>query len=58
MKIITCPFCDHEIRTREIARKNADETLPVQVVRCWNCGEAFEPEPEEEEFIFGSESGF
>jgi len=42
---ITCPFCDHEIRTRE------------NVVKCWNCGEAFEREPDEEDFIFGS-SGF
>ena len=45
LRSITCPFCDHEIRTRE------------NVVKCWNCGEAFETEPDEEDFIFGAGSG-
>jgi predicted amidophosphoribosyltransferase len=46
LRTILCPFCDHEIRAKE------------NVVRCWNCGETFEREPDEEEFIFGSESLF
>ena len=46
MKVIICPFCDHEIKSSG------------DVVKCWNCGEAFEREPDEEEFIFGSGSGF
>lgn len=44
LQTIVCPFCDHEIKSRE------------NVVKCWNCGEAFEREPDEEEFIFGSGS--
>lgn len=46
LRSITCPFCDHEIKSRE------------NVVKCWNCGEAFETEPDEEEFLFGTDSGF
>jgi ribosomal protein S27E len=43
---IVCPFCDHEIRSRG------------NVVRCLNCGGCFEREPDEEEFLFGTDSGF
>ena len=46
LKTIVCPFCDHEIKSGE------------NIVKCWNCGEAFEREPDEEEFIFGPDSGF
>ena len=45
-KLIICPFCDHEIKAKE------------NVVKCWNCGECFETEPDEEEFILGTGSGF
>jgi transcription elongation factor Elf1 len=41
MRLVTCPFCDHEIKVRE------------SVVKCRNCGECFEIEPDEEEFVFG-----
>jgi hypothetical protein len=41
MRLVTCPFCDHEIKVRE------------SVMKCRNCGECFEIEPDEEEFVFG-----
>jgi len=43
MRMITCPFCDQEMKARE------------NVVKCWNCGECFEVEPDEEEFVFGQD---
>jgi len=46
IKIIACPFCDHEVKAKE------------SVVKCWNCGECFEIEPDEEDFILGTDSGF
>ncbi|HJW96898.1 MAG TPA: hypothetical protein VJ485_01935 [archaeon] len=45
---IVCPFCDHRVRSRELTKKAADEPPSVQIVKCWNCGEAFEADSEYE----------
>ena len=37
MRAVTCPFCDERIKSSD------------RVVRCRNCGEAFEPEPDDDE---------
>jgi len=33
---VVCPFCDYRIKSRE------------KVIKCWNCGEAFETEEDYE----------
>jgi transcription elongation factor Elf1 len=46
--VIICPFCDNRIKTRDsLSFGNNDFG---RVIKCRNCGEAFEPEPDEEDF--------